>query len=80
MTARQTLDRTVLRITGKDIRLVGNWSRLWCLQHHSAEIAHALGVNERDLIACKDITEILQLRLHEPATHSTSQQTLSLFR
>ncbi len=64
MTARQTLDRAVSRVTGKDIRLVGNWSRLWCLDHSAPEIADELGVNVDLLKQCRDIVEIMELIEH----------------
>ena len=61
MTARQALDRAVLRIAGKDIRLVGNWQPLWCLRHYSAEIAAAIQIAESDLTKCRDISDIVTL-------------------
>jgi len=81
MTPRQTLDRAVSRVTGADIRLVGNWSKLWCLQHRSREIAEELRLDESDLLKCRDITDILNLMggTHRADVPASRQQTLSLF-
>ena len=61
MNARQFLNQTIERITGEDIRLVGNWQQIPKLETHLAEISLELGVSERDLSRCRDIVDVLSL-------------------
>ena len=67
MNTRHILDRAVLKVSGEDIRLAGNWTPLACMQHRAAELAHELGVTENRLRRCGDITEILELMEREAA-------------
>jgi len=75
MTTRQALDRAVLRVTGKDIRLVGNWSKLWCLRDYAAEIAAELAVDPEKIEGCRDITEILNLIEGSTIFHAEREET-----
>lgn len=61
MNARQFLNQTIERITGEDIRLVGNWQQIPKLENHLAEISIELGVSERELSRCRDIVDVLSL-------------------
>jgi hypothetical protein len=61
MYARHIFDSTVLRITGCDIRLVGNWEPVPDWQDHAAELAAALDIPERELLRCREIADILDL-------------------
>ena len=61
MDARHSLNLTIQRITGQDIRLLGNWEPAPFEKSYSFEIAAALHVGERDLLRCRDISEILSL-------------------
>jgi hypothetical protein len=61
MISRQQLDRLVLRITGKDIRLVGFWNPLPGLEEFRAEYAKELGVSAAQLMRCNDIVDVLDL-------------------
>lgn len=61
MNARQFLNQTIERITGEDIRLVGNWQRIPKLENHLAEISIALDIPERELSRCRDIVDVLSL-------------------
>jgi hypothetical protein len=59
--ARHSLNLTIQRITGQDIRLLGNWEPVPFEKAYSFEIAAALQVGERDLLRCRDISDILSL-------------------
>lgn len=65
MNTRHVLDRAVLKVSGEDIRLAGNWAPLECAQRFSVELASELGVPEPRLRRCGDITEILELMERE---------------
>lgn len=73
MNMRHLLDRAVLKISGEDIRLAGNWQPLECARRMSFELAHELGVNEARLRRCQDITEILDLMEREVQGGSVDQ-------
>lgn len=73
MNMRHILDRAVLKISGEDIRLAGNWQPLECAQRMSAELAGELGVAESRLRRCNDITEIIELMEREAEGHSADQ-------
>jgi hypothetical protein len=77
--ARHSLNLTIQRITGKDIRLLGNWEPVPFEATYSFEIAASLQVGERELQRCRDISDILNLMAGaECATSSDSGQE-SLF-
>jgi hypothetical protein len=59
--ARHSLNLTIQRITGQDIRLLGNWEPVPFEKTYNFEIAEALQVSERDLLRCRDISDILSL-------------------
>lgn len=61
MDARHSLNLTIQRITGQDIRLLGNWEPVPFENSYSFEIASALQVGERELLRCRDISDILNL-------------------
>lgn len=61
MDARHSLNLTIQRITGQDIRLLGNWEPVPFEKTYSFEIAESLQVSERDLLRCRDISDILSL-------------------
>ena len=61
MNMRHTLDRAVLKVSGEDIRLAGNWQPLECLPRLSFELSNELGVPENRLRRCSDLTEVIEL-------------------
>lgn len=61
MDARHTLNLTVQRITGTDIRHLGNWDSVPCVDTYRLELAAALQVRERELGRCRDIADLLDL-------------------
>lgn len=61
MSSRQALDSVVKRVTGEDIRLVGNWQPLPGLKEHASQLADHLGLPESRLRQCGDITDVLTL-------------------
>lgn len=81
MNTRHILDRAVLKVSGEDIRLAGNWQPLACMERYSADLAVELGVGEARLRRCGDITEILELmaRETEPGIADSGDGQASLF-
>lgn len=82
MNARDILNRAVLRVANKDIRLVGQWQPLWCLSHSSAAIADEIGINADALSRCQDIAAIVDLIKKERICHREylpHQTTLEFF-
>lgn len=73
MNMRHILDRAVLKISGEDIRLAGNWQPLECVRQMPSELAAELGVGENHLRRCSDITEILELMEREVGGQSVDQ-------
>ncbi len=61
MLARHALDQSILRITGHDIRLAGNWDPLPGLAEFGPEIADDLGVSRTSLFRCEAIADVLDL-------------------
>jgi len=61
MYARHIFDSTVLRITGRDTRLVGNWEPVPDWKDRGAELAAALDIPERELLRCREIADVLDL-------------------
>jgi hypothetical protein len=61
MTARHILNATVQRLTGRDIRLMGNWDPLPDWNTRLSEISFSLGTTERQLQRCRDIADVLEL-------------------
>ena len=61
MTARHILNATVQRLTGRDIRLMGNWDPLPDWNTRLSEISFSLGTTERQLQRCRDISDVLEL-------------------
>lgn len=55
------MDTAVKRVTGEDIRLVGNWQPLPGLKEYSSQLADHLGLPENRLRQCADITDVLTL-------------------
>lgn len=80
MSSRQTLDTAVKRVTGEDIRLVGNWQPLPGLADHVSQLADYLGLPENRLRQCADITDILNLlETAAPPSREESSSQASLF-
>jgi hypothetical protein len=77
--ARHFLNLTVQRITGQDIRLLGNWEPVPFGNAYSFEIAAALHVDERELLRCRDISDILHLLTTVECTPSGDAGQGSLF-
>lgn len=61
MYARHIFDSTVLRVTGQDTRLVGNWEPVPDWSGYEGEMAAALDIPERELIRCREIADVLDL-------------------
>ena len=68
MTARQIFDSTIQRVTGVDVRLIGNWEPLPSFEGHLSAICTALGISEGDLLRCADIADVLEL-IGSPKDH-----------
>lgn len=79
MDARHSLNLTIQRITGKDIRLLGNWEPVPFESIYSFEVAASLQVNERDLQRCRDISDILNLMAGAECAASGDSAQESLF-
>jgi hypothetical protein len=77
--ARHSLNLTIQRITGQDIRLLGNWEPLPFGTAYNFEIAAALQVEERALLRCQDISDILGLMAGTECTTSGDAGQESLF-
>jgi hypothetical protein len=77
--ARHSLNLTIQRITGKDIRLLGNWEAVPFAGTYCYEVAAALRVSERDLLRCRDISDILNLMAGEEYSTSGDSAQESLF-
>lgn len=61
MYVRHIFDSTVLRITGRDLRLMGNWEPVPDWGGHAPELAAALDIPEREFRRCHEIADILAL-------------------
>lgn len=61
MYVRHFFDSTVLRITGRDTRLVGNWEPVPDWKDRGAEVAAALDISEREFLRCREIADVLDL-------------------
>lgn len=61
MNHRHTLDRAVLRITGRDIRLMGKWQPLDFLEPYLDELASELNLAMSSLKRCRDISDTLEV-------------------
>lgn len=61
MLTRSHLDRVILKISGKDIRLTGFWEPLPGLPEYTADYARELGISEAALSRCRDIVDVLDL-------------------
>lgn len=79
MDARHSFNLTIQRITGKDIRLLGNWESVPFDVSFRFEVAAALQLNERDLQRCRDISDILNLMAGEEYSESGDSAQESLF-
>jgi len=77
--ARHSLNLTIQRITGKDIRLLGNWEPVPFESNYSFEIAAALQIGERELLRCRDISDILNLIAGAECAPSGDSAQESLF-
>ncbi len=61
MTSRQTFDRAVLKMTGRDIRLAGNWEPLDALKLCPDDLAEELRIDPASLRRCRDVSDVLVL-------------------
>lgn len=79
MTSRQTFDRAVLKTTGLDIRLAGNWEPLDALKLRPEDLADELGVATAALRRCRDISDVLVLIDGAGISRSDNDDSPSLF-
>lgn len=79
MTSRQTLDRAVLKTTGLDIRLAGNWEPLESLRLQPEDLADELGVSASALRRCRDISDLIVLIDGAGIGRSDNDDSPSLF-
>jgi hypothetical protein len=77
--ARHSLNLTIQRITGKDIRLLGNWEPVPFDSSYSYDVAAALQLREKDLQRCRDISDILNLIAGAECATSGDSAQESLF-